>query len=750
MPRFPYEEHCRRPDRIAALAAVDDRINEIRIEIDFERGAGWRSGPATLALDVVDYPGEWLLDLALIDADYGAWSRQTLEASVRPSRAAIAAPWRAHLDALDPAGPADETVAEQASEAFKAYLAALRAGPEAVATTPPGRFLMPGDLAGSPALTFAPLALPRDAAIAPRTLASLMERRFEAYKARVVRPFFRDHFQRIDRQIVLVDVLAAVDAGPAALAELEEALDHVLIAFNAGRNTLSSRLFAPRADRVLFAATKADHVHHTSHDRLERLLRLLVKRALRRTEAAGARVGTVALAAVRATRETTVREGGLVLRAVAGTPEAGERIGGEVFDGESEAAVFPGELPERPEAVLEGAVPPGSLRFPRFRPPRRPPDAAGRPGRCRRSASTARSSSCWGTDWHDDEQAARLPPRRARRGHGDGRGRRAAGAARIGRRHRGADGGDRGGGRHAVPLRPRRAPWVGVLLSALGGLVTLAIGLGVERLVAELFAVAPWLGWVALALTVVALVAFLAIVAREAAGVFRERRIERLRAAAIDALAVRDHQAAKTVAADLASLYGERPEAGQGRRTIESLAGEILDAEDRLAIAERELLAPLDAQARRDHRGRGAAGLGRDGDQPARDRRRGVRGLCGRAASAARRAHLRRPPRGARLPPPGAGRLQPPRRDRRDGGRGQPAPAAARPRAGRARLGQARRGRAQRPDDRALRSRGARRLPAAAVRPGGAAAPRRRRRRAVVEGPGRAGGPGVTRQWAAG
>jgi len=53
----------------------------------------------------------------------------------------------------------------------------------------------------------------------------------------------------------------------------------------------------------------------------------------------------------------------------------------EVFDGEAEAAVFPGELPERPEAVLEGAVPPGSLRFPRFRPPRLAVDAAGRTAR---------------------------------------------------------------------------------------------------------------------------------------------------------------------------------------------------------------------------------------------------------------------------------------------------------------------------------------------------------------------------------
>jgi uncharacterized protein len=382
VPRFPYEEHVASLVTARRWPQSTTRISELRVDIDYERGSGWRSGPATLAVDIVDYPGEWLLDLALIDAGYRDWSRQILEASRRPARLEIAAPWHAGLKLRDPEGPADETAAAAAaSDEFKTYLAALRAGPEAVATTPPGRFLMPGDLAGSPALTFAPLDLPEGASIKPKTLAGLMERRFEAYKTHVVRPFFRDHFQRIDRQIVLVDVLAAIDDGPTAIAELEEALDRVLMAFNAGRNTLLSRLFAPRADRVLFAATKADHVHHTSHDRLDRLLRLLVNRAARRTEAAGARVGTVALASVRATRETTVREGGETLRAVAGTPEAGERIGDEVFDGETEAAVFPGELPERAEAVLEGAVPPGSLRFPRFRPPKVATDAAGRAGR---------------------------------------------------------------------------------------------------------------------------------------------------------------------------------------------------------------------------------------------------------------------------------------------------------------------------------------------------------------------------------
>ena len=379
VPRFPYEA------TYAALAeqrhwpASTSRISELRLDLEFERGSRWRSGPGRLSLDIVDYPGEWLLDLALIGANYRDWSRETVAAARRPDRAALARDWLTHLATLEPSGRADEAVAAAASDAFRTYLLARRSDPEAVATTPPGRFLMPGDLAGSPALTFAPLDLGPDAGIASDSLAGVMERRFESYKARVVAPFFREHFQRLDRQIVLVDVLAAIDAGPAALAELENALDRVLLAFNAGRNTLLSRLFSPRADRVLFAATKADHIHHTSHDRLERALRLLVSRAAARTEAAGARVGTVALASVRATREGTVRQDGAELRTVIGTPEAGEQVGDEIFDGETDAAIYPGELPADPTAILRGAVEPGSFRFPRFRPPRMPADPGGRP-----------------------------------------------------------------------------------------------------------------------------------------------------------------------------------------------------------------------------------------------------------------------------------------------------------------------------------------------------------------------------------
>jgi predicted YcjX-like family ATPase len=344
------------------------------MSIEFERAKGWGNRAAALTLDIVDYPGEWLLDLPLLAKSYAQWSRETLEASAKAARAPLAADWRGFLVGLDPAAPAREETARRSAELFTAYLSKSREDVYALSTLPPGRFLMPGDLEGSPALTFAPLPIEEGAQFSHASLAAMMERRYEAYKTHVVRPFFRDHFSRLDRQIVLVDALAALNSGPAALRDLENALAEVLQAFRAGRSSLLSTLFRPRIDRILFAATKADHLHHTSHDRLEDILRLLTARAIQRAEGVGAAIDVIALAAIRATREAQIRHGGRTMAAIVGVPEAGERLDGQVFDGQTEAAIFPGELPADPKALFAGdaiALPESDndWRFLRFRPP---------------------------------------------------------------------------------------------------------------------------------------------------------------------------------------------------------------------------------------------------------------------------------------------------------------------------------------------------------------------------------------------
>jgi predicted YcjX-like family ATPase len=195
-----------------------------------------------------------------------------------------------------------------------------------------------------------------------------MERRYDAYVRHVVKPFFFRHFARLDRQIVLIDVLSAINAGAAAVADLGLALTNVLACFRQGANSFASRLFGRRVDRIVFAAAKADRIHHTSHDKLEAILRRITRDSAGRASFRGARIDVTALSAIRATREATVRQKGEDLACIAGYPAAGETIDGQTFDGDTEAAVFPGDLPDDPEVALSGALE-GKVRFIRFRPP---------------------------------------------------------------------------------------------------------------------------------------------------------------------------------------------------------------------------------------------------------------------------------------------------------------------------------------------------------------------------------------------
>lgn len=386
VPRFSYEDH------LARLGATDpqwpdgtNRISQLRLTIEYQRTSSLRRlltpalGPGRLNIDIIDYPGEWLIDLVLLEQDYDTWSREALAAANTPHRQAAARPFLEFIAALDRASPLDEAVALTGARLYTAYLEAQRAKEPALSTLGPGRFLMPGDLAGSPLLTFFPLpesgSITRSTEGARASLGGQLGRRFESYKSYVVKPFFRNHFSRIDRQIVLIDALAALNAGPGAVSDLNEAITSVLSAFRPGANTIASRLFGRRVDRILFAATKADHLHRSSHDRLELLLSALTDRAMARALFAGAEVKTLAMAAIRSTREAEAGNGDAALPCIIGTPIAGERVADVIFDGRTETALFPGDLPDNPETLINGTMaqqPVGAedIRVLKFKPPR--------------------------------------------------------------------------------------------------------------------------------------------------------------------------------------------------------------------------------------------------------------------------------------------------------------------------------------------------------------------------------------------
>lgn len=342
LPRFDYEAH------LAALTGDDPRwpastraISELRLSFRTRpKGllAGLR-GAQTLHLDIVDYPGEWLLDLGLIGRSYGEWSEATLaRLAGRPEAAAYLAMARAEDGAL----PLEEPRALALAEAFTAYLHAARAAGWADCT--PGRFLLPGDLAGSPVLTFAPLPTP--AHLPRRALWRAMETRYDAYLARVVRPFFRDHFAKVERQIVLVDVLGAIHKGPQALEDLRRTMADLLTAFRPGRNGWLSGLWGgTRVERILFAATKADHLHQSQHAALTAIMQGMLRDAEARARFAGATTAGLSLASLRCTVEDSITRDGITRDAVRGRLLATGK----------QALMYPGQLPEDPARLLSPA-----------------------------------------------------------------------------------------------------------------------------------------------------------------------------------------------------------------------------------------------------------------------------------------------------------------------------------------------------------------------------------------------------------
>ncbi len=375
--RFAYESHIRELLETRQWPQSTRAISELRITVEYQSASGWNRmfAPGRLNIDIVDYPGEWLLDLPLLTKTYAEFSDQALELAKLPMRDDLSANWLQMTEKVDATLPADEMLAQRLSEAFTGYLHACRADERAMSTLPPGRFLMPGDMEGSPALTFAPL--PKPTQTVRGSLWSMMERRYESYKTHVVKPFFLEHVARLDRQIVLIDAMQALNAGPHALADLERALAEILSCFRIGKSSWLPSFFNHSIDRILIAATKADQLHHTSHDRLEALVRRLADRAVERAEFSGAEVDVVALAAVRSTREALVRQGKEELQVIIGTPLKGETIGDDKFDGNTETAIFPGDLPEKPDSIFKqldsnhqaNETDEAALRFVRFRPP---------------------------------------------------------------------------------------------------------------------------------------------------------------------------------------------------------------------------------------------------------------------------------------------------------------------------------------------------------------------------------------------
>ena len=259
-------------------------ISELTLELRSraEKSLFSFSDTRSLRVDFIDYPGEWLMDLPLLSESYREWSEGYL-ALIRsdPRLSSTAEPWLSRARLLEAGAEADRQAVRQLVSDFTKWLLMLK-NELGCSHIQPGRFIMPGEFHDSPLLEFVPWAgdMPSDPSDLPESsFWKVMEHHYSGYVSKVVSRFYEKCFSRIDRQVVLVDCLKALEEGPACYRDIGTSLDSITRNFSYGAGSFLMRLFSRRIDRVLFAAAKCDTVPPDQHGSLRTLLRNTVEKA---------------------------------------------------------------------------------------------------------------------------------------------------------------------------------------------------------------------------------------------------------------------------------------------------------------------------------------------------------------------------------------------------------------------------------------------------------------------------------------
>lgn len=332
VPRFEVGPH------VAALAADPPQwparttaVSLLALDLDLPRdGLLAPFGPRLRRLELLDYPGEWLLDLPLLNQDFAVWSVATLRRLESPELAAMTGPFLGLVRGLPTGIAADEALALTGHRLYTETLRRLR-DEAGLAFLQPGRFLMPPPGAAPPWMQFFPLP-------GSGPLATLLRARFDAYVDAVRRDLISPLFGDLDRLVVLADVLSALHQGQAAFADARSALAAAAAALCWGRSwsdwlAAFARLeLPPRSiNRVAFAATKADHVAARQRGNLTALMRRLTS-----VPDDSATLAAFAIASVRCTED--------VVETLAGRPVSAVR--GRIIGEPRPARFYPGEVPD--------------------------------------------------------------------------------------------------------------------------------------------------------------------------------------------------------------------------------------------------------------------------------------------------------------------------------------------------------------------------------------------------------------------
>ncbi|SHG05180.1 hypothetical protein SAMN04487965_3198 [Microbulbifer donghaiensis] len=262
----------------------------------------------TLILELRDYPGEWLMDLPLLQMDYRDWCRHQAHIIGADARAGLAPQLISQLAALEPQASAESAQLDHLWRDYRQFLLDCREQRK-LSYLQPGRALLDDTNYGLlPMLDLRGYSDEQLASMPEHSNYQYLSRRYRAYVREQVAPFVESHFRHLDRQLVLVDMIGTLFAGEQALDDMRLAFGHVADTFRYGPSGLLRKLWRPRVDRLLFAATKVDQVLAADHDALRQLLGQQLQQAFAGARHRGLPLFCEAIAAVRCSNES-LRDG---------------------------------------------------------------------------------------------------------------------------------------------------------------------------------------------------------------------------------------------------------------------------------------------------------------------------------------------------------------------------------------------------------------------------------------------------------
>ncbi|MDH2925488.1 hypothetical protein EV693_10526 [Nicoletella semolina] len=318
-------------------------ISEIRLAIRYRRRDSLLrhlKQTAILYLDIFDYPGEWLLDLPMMNQSFQEWS-QAQQGIHQGLRANLAENWLKQVKALDLSAKADENQLAKLSEEYTAYLFECKAA--GMQYIQPARFILPYTERGAPVYQFFPLLNLTDddwehLENSPKeSVFHTLEKRYRHYQQKIVKPFYQDYFSQFDRQVILADCLTPLNHSQQAFIEMKIALQQLFSHFHYGNRSLFSRLFSANIDKLLFVATKADHITSDQLPNLESLMRQLVQEGGRHNAFNGIETAYQAIASVRATDPVIANQDGQSFKAIRGIRSSDKKS----------VTLYPGSVPSR-------------------------------------------------------------------------------------------------------------------------------------------------------------------------------------------------------------------------------------------------------------------------------------------------------------------------------------------------------------------------------------------------------------------